>query len=86
MGRIKDDSTIAHVIVKYPVQVVSVPPRAANEASSIAFVPFLEFCEEFKTGIQINREDILCTTKPVVELENQYNSIFGSGIQIAKSL
>jgi hypothetical protein len=86
MGKIEDDVALPHVTIKYPVQVVSVPPRAASEASSIAFVPFLEFCEEFKTGIQIAREDILCTNKPVIELENQYNSIFGSGIQIAKSL
>ena len=86
MGKVKDDALLPHVTIKYPVQVVSVPPRAANEASSIAFVPFLEFCEEFKSGIVIKNEDILCTTKPVVELENQYNSIFGSGIQIAKSL
>lgn len=80
------DEHDSYVSLKTPVQVVSVPPRAANENPGIAFVPFLEFSQEFKTGIKIAREDILCINAPVVELENQYNSIFGSGIQIAKAL
>jgi len=31
-------------------------------------------------------EDVLCLTTPVVEIENQYNQIFGSGIQIANAI
>jgi len=30
--------------------------------------------------------DILCITSPMVELENEYNKLFGSGIQIASSI
>lgn len=80
------DEHTSYVLLKTPVQVVSVPPRAANETPGIAFVPFLEFSQEFKSGIKVSKEDILCITSPLVELENQYNSIFGSGIQIAKAL
>jgi hypothetical protein len=69
-------------ILKQPVQVVSVPPRAANDPGGIAFVPFLEYSEEFKTGIRILQTDVLCVTTPVRDLENQYNQIFGAGIEI----
>ncbi len=49
--------------------------------------PNIPYCTLFvPSSDPTHSGDILCTTKPVVELENQYNSIFGSGIQIAKSL
>jgi hypothetical protein len=71
------------VELKEPVQVVVQPTK---EGPTIAFVPFLEFCEEFKSGIKISLEDVLCITEPVTELRNQYNHIFGSGIEIASSI
>jgi len=71
-----------HFVLKQPVQVVSVPPRAANDSGGIAFVPFLEYSEEFKNGIHISKADVLCVTTPIRDLENQYNKIFGAGIEI----
>ena len=50
------------------------------------FSPFLEYAEEFRSGIKFKLEDVLTTNTPVTELENQYNTVFGSGIQIAKTL
>lgn len=67
-------------MVKQPVQVVMQPTK---EGPAVAFLPFLEFSQEFKTGISISKEDVLVVTSPITELENQYNQIFGSGIQIA---
>jgi hypothetical protein len=52
----------------------------------MAFVPFLNFATEFETGIKISMDNVLCITTPTVELENQYNQVFGSGIQIASSI
>ena len=86
LGSVNDQITDSVTQIKEPVQVVQVPQRSANEQPGLAFVPFLEFSQEFKTGITIDNEDILCITTPVVELENQYNQIFGSGITIATSL
>ena len=83
MGDLTESTKDSFVIIKQPVQVVSIPPRSANDPGSIAFSPYLEYSQEFKTGIKINHSDILTTNNPVVELENQYNTIFGSGIQIA---
>lgn len=74
------------VTIVEPVQVVSVPQRAANEAPQLAFSPFLDYTEEFKKGIVFKRTDILTITEPVIELRNQYNTIFGAGIQIASHL
>jgi hypothetical protein len=85
MGNVVYDE-VDFVTIKEPVQVVQIPPRAANDSGSIAFSPFLDYTNEFRSGIRIHRNDILTTTTPILELENQYNSIFGSGIQIAKTL
>jgi len=84
MGKVTEELT--EVTIKQPVQVVQVPPRAQNDPGSIAFAPFLEYATEFKEGFKIKKDDILVTSTPVVELENQYNQIFGSGITIASSI
>jgi hypothetical protein len=72
-----------HVVVKQPVQVVMQPTK---EGPMMGFSPFIEYCEEFGTGIELDTNDILCITTPVVELQNQYNQVFGSGIQIASAI
>ena len=86
MGSVKVSDDVSYVSITEPVQVINVPPRAPNEQAGIAFMPFLEFSKEFKTGIKIDSPDILTITTPVVELENQYRQVFGSGIQIATVL
>ena len=67
-------------VVKQPVQVVVQPTQSGP---TIAFVPFVEFCEEFKTGIRISKNDVLFESTPIREVENQYNKLFGVGIEIA---
>ena len=86
MGDITESPADSNVIIKQPVQVVSVPPRSATDPGSVAFSPFLEYADEFKTGFKIHSSDILVISTPVRELENQYNQIFGSGIQIASAI
>lgn len=71
------------VTAKQTVQVVVQPQ---NGQPMMGFVPFLEYSQEFKTGIEFKRTDILTITSPVVELENEYNRLFGSGIEIASSI
>lgn len=75
-----DEKTIT---LKQPVQVVMQPTK---DGPMVNYVPFLEYSQEFKNGIKISMNDVLCLTTPVVELENQYNQIFGSGIQIASAI
>ncbi len=68
------------IIIKQPVQVIVQPTK---DGPVMGFAPFLEFASEFKTGIKISTDDVLCITEPVRELENQYNKVFGAGIEIA---
>ena len=71
------------VHAKQTVQVVVQPQ---NGQPMMGFVPFLEYTEEFKTGIEFDKSDILTITTPVVDLMNEYNRLFGSGITIASSI
>jgi hypothetical protein len=71
------------VTIKQPVQVFMQPTK---DGMQMGFGPFLDYAEEHKTGIKVSMEDVLCVTTPVVELLNQYNQIFGSGITIASTL
>ena len=69
--------------IKQPVQVIVQPTK---EGPMMGFSPFLDYTEEFNLGIEINKLDVLCVTTPSRELENQYNQVFGSGIQIASAI
>ena len=69
--------------IKKPVQVVVQPTK---EGPMMGFAPFLDYAEEFVSGIELNKNDVLCVTTPSRELENQYNQVFGSGIQIASAI
>lgn len=71
------------VFLKEPVQVVM---QQSAQGPMLAFAPFLEYCEEFNSGIPISKNDVLCITTPSTELANQYNQVFGSGIQIASAI
>lgn len=75
-----DEKTI---IIKEPVQVVLQPTK---DGPMVNYIPFLEYAQEFKNGIKISMNDVLCLTTPEVQIENQYNQIFGSGIQIASAI
>ena len=81
MGDVTETSSM--FIISKPVQVVMQPTK---DGASMGFVPFVQFCEEWKTGITFRKEDILFESTPVIELTNQYNDMFGSGIQIATSI
>ena len=70
-------------VIKNPVQVIAVPPRSANDTGGVGFAPYLAYCEEFDKGIIIKKDDVFCVTTPVLDLVNQYNRMFGSGIEIA---
>ena len=71
------------ISLKEPVQVIVQPTK---DGPMMAFAPFLEYAEEFNTGIKVSMDDVLCLTTPSRELQNQYNKMFGSGIQIASAI
>lgn len=69
--------------IKKPVQVIVQPTK---EGPMMAFAPFLDYTEEFTSGIELSKSDILCITTPTRELGNQYSKMFGSGIEIASAI
>lgn len=81
LGNVEETAT--GYLIKEPVQVIVQPTK---EGPMMGFAPFLEYAQEFKGGIRLEKTDVLCVTTPIVELENQYNQVFGSGIQIASSI
>lgn len=81
LGKVEDSETT--ILIKEPVQVVVQPTK---DGPMMGFAPFLDYAEEFNTGITLAKEDILCITTPSRELVNQYNKMFGSGIQIASAI
>ena len=72
----------AVTLVKNPVQVISVPPRSANDPGGVGFAPYLAFVEEFDKGITIKNEDILTINTPVADLLENYRKMF-SRIELA---
>jgi len=69
--------------LKTPVNIV---PQQTEKGMMLGFLPFLDYSEEFKTGIQISEELVMTVNTPVRELVNQYNRVFGSGIEIASNI
>jgi hypothetical protein len=82
LGTVSEENP-AFIVMEKPVQVIVQPTK---DGPMIGFSPFLEYSEQFNTGINFEVEDILCVTTPVTELQNQYSQMFGSGIQIASSI
>ena len=81
IGEITDEGDIG-IIVKNPVQVISVPPRSANDPGGVGFAPYLAFVEEFDKGINLKNADILTINTPVADLLEQYRRMF-SRIELA---
>lgn len=86
MGEFVESENDFQYVVKTPVMIMLIPPRTPEEGTSVSFVPFLQFTDEFKTGVTFHRADVLTIAEPVTELRNQYSSIFGSGIVLASGL
>ena len=77
------NTTFGEIVITKPVQVVVQPTK---DGPMMGFAPFLDFAEEFTTGIKFGMENVLCITTPSKDLENQYSKMFGSGIEIASSI
>lgn len=70
------------VVLKKPGAIFMQPQ---NGQVMIGFSPFLEYTLEFETGMEIKKADIFGIFSPNIEMNNEYNKAFGSGIQIASA-
>ena len=59
-------------------------PGASHGQVGLGLMPFLPYAEDAKFGFA--REHIMVEFEPGVDMLNNYNRMFGSGIQIAKTI
>lgn len=79
-----DDNSIDSISIEDPAQVAMMPSQGgAPNSMSIGLLPWIPFSEETKFIIQ--KDKIVTSFTPSVDLINNYNRIFGSGIQITSS-
>lgn len=69
------------ITVKNPCLLHMVPSRGNPEQASMALVPIALHLEN--SSVTIHPNHVIWMNNPVKELYNQYNSYFGSGIQLA---
>lgn len=81
---LNDDSTQS-ISIEDPAQVAMMPSQGGTPNSmSIGLLPWIPFSEESKFVIQ--KDKIVTSYTPTVDLINNYNRLYGSGIQIASSI
>ena len=81
IGEFLDEGDVG-ILIKNPVQVISVPPRSANDPGGVGFAPYLAYTEEFDKGITLKQSQVFCITTPVSDLLEQYRRMF-SRIELA---
>lgn len=70
------------VILKDPVSLVPMPGQ--NGQFGYGMMPFMPTIDADR--INIAKRNIILSGEPVTDILNKYNSMFGSGIQIAKTI
>jgi hypothetical protein len=70
------------VILKDPVSLVPVPGQ--NGQYGYGMMPFMPTVDADRFNIA--KRNIIISGDPVTDILNKYNSMFGSGIQIAKTI
>ena len=78
------DSSEAHgeITVKKPCYIQIVPSRADPEQPAMALMPYAAYTKDHKVVIDIS--SIVWSEEPLIELYNQYNYLFCTGLVIPK--
>ena len=79
VGDVSTEGTL--VKIKQPCFLQMIPSRSEPSKTMMALVPYAMYLEDH--SVSVESKNILWSGKPVTELYNQYNSVFGSGIQLA---
>jgi hypothetical protein len=84
IGGLEDrDDKSGVILISRPVQLVILPnddPAGKPGQVGMAFAPFLQYTEEWTTGVKFVVTDVLTVVSPIRNLVNSYNTTFGSGI------
>ncbi len=69
------------ITLSKPCVLEMIPSRKNPEQPMMGMFPYAAYTEDH--SIEVDRDRIVWRAKPIKELYNQYNSAFGSGIQLA---
>ena len=80
-----DDKRDHSIVIEDPAQVAMMPSQGgAPNSMSIGLLPWIPYSEESR--FVILKDKIVTSFTPSVDLINNYNRIYGSGIQITSSI
>lgn len=77
------DTEVDHngITLKQPCAIQLMPSRGDPSQTMMGLIPYASYTEDFKVTIHLDK--VIWQEKPSKEIYNQYNSAFGSGIQLA---
>lgn len=81
IGDVINISNSSTVTIKKPCVLQMVPSRNNPEQPMMALFPYAAYTENH--SISVDKAHVLWSERPIKELYNQYNSVFGTGIQLA---
>lgn len=81
VGQIEEDDET--VTVKQPCAIMLVASRSTPDQHSMALVPYAGYTKDH--SVTVAKDKIVWQAELAEEVFNQYNAIFGSGIQIVSS-
>jgi hypothetical protein len=69
------------ITLNQPCAIQLIPNRGDPSQTMMGLIPYASYTEDFKVTISLDK--VIWQEKPSKEIYNQYNSAFGSGIQLA---
>jgi len=66
--------------IKEPCAIIMIPSQSSVNQHSMALMPYAGYTKNHR--IEVNMNKIVWIAEPAEEVYNQYNKIFGTGIQI----
>ena len=75
------DHSNGEITLNKPCQLQMVPSKSDPSQPMMGMFPYAPYTEDHSIDVDVDK--IVWDAKPVRELYNQYNSAFGSGIQLA---
>jgi hypothetical protein len=77
-----ENETDTTITVSKPAIILTIPQQ--NGTMNVQMLPWTQFSEE--KSFVVSKTHLYFKTKPVIDLVNNYNRMFGSGIQIATAI
>lgn len=82
LGKVVSEAN-EQIVIENPVSLQQAPGRSDSERPTVFFVPYAPFSNDKE--VTFNKVHVSSEYEPIVDIVNKYNSIFGSGIVLAKS-